>query len=248
NNGGIVFGDLAFTTDDIVQFYAAGYDQYGNFISDVSVDWSTLGGLESATGSGTSFSFSPSLGGGVTGTVQADHATVTDDATGTLTVNNGILAELKIQTENSANGHILGDTSLTFDQSLTLYSWGYDADGNSLGLESSIWTLNSLSGSLSGSNPATSRTYSPQGASTGSISAASNANGDISDNSGSISTTAGNLNYVTIRTEANNGGIVFGDLAFTTDDIVQFYAAGYDQYGNFISDVSVDWSTLGGLE
>ena len=71
---------------DTFTVYAAGYDVYGNYISDQSVDWtgtSVCSGKLSPT-TGTSTTFTPTGEG--TGTITADHVTVPDDTTGTITV------------------------------------------------------------------------------------------------------------------------------------------------------------------
>ncbi len=89
NNGGKVVGDTVITTDQTLVLYAAGYDGSDTYISDVSVDWSTTGTLDSQTGTGTNFTFDPSTVGA--GRIVAHHSSATDDTTGTVTVNPGAL-------------------------------------------------------------------------------------------------------------------------------------------------------------
>ena len=74
------------TTLDTFSVYAAGYDDYGNYKNDESVTWTGTGVCldKLSPTSGTSTTFTPTGEG--TGTIIANHATVTDDTTGTITV------------------------------------------------------------------------------------------------------------------------------------------------------------------
>ena len=74
------------TTPDNFIVYAAGYDEYGNYKKDESVTWIGTGICldKLSPTSGISTTFTPTGAG--TGTITADHATVTDDTTGTITV------------------------------------------------------------------------------------------------------------------------------------------------------------------
>ncbi len=248
-NGGSEVGDLSLTTDDAYTFYAAGYDIYNNYIDDVTVDWTTTGTLESVTLAGTSkFTFYPSVAGG-SGTVRADHATATDDETGTITVATGNLAEIRIQKTDSADGPVLNDTTITADETLTVYSVGYDADGNYLGVGSTPanWTLSGLSGSLAPANPTTSVTFTPELKSNGSIRAEANSNPNIYDRSGSITVNAGGPDYLLIRTEPNGGGQEIGDVSLDLGETLNLYAAAYDSKNNFSRNAAVDWKTTGSI-
>lgn len=92
--GGSEITNETLTTDETLTLYAAGYNNSTGYISDVSVNWSTTGTLDSYTHTGSSWIFSPATVG--SGTIVADHATATDDATGTITVNPGVLASFTL--------------------------------------------------------------------------------------------------------------------------------------------------------
>ncbi len=247
NNGGTEVGAVNMTTDEATTLYAAGYDQYGNYVGDTDVTWSSTGTLESVNATGSKYTFSPSLAG-VSGTIVATPSGGgTADETGTITVSVGQLAEIRIQTSAAANGAIPGDTTLTADETLTLYSVGYDADGNYIGSENADWTLNDLSGSLSPDNPTSSVTFTPLHTGSGSITATSSSNSNLSDRTGSITVNAGAITYVIIRDEANGGGQEIGDLTMTAGQSLTLYAAGYDSKDNFSGNADVDWSTTGTL-
>ncbi|RMH87116.1 MAG: hypothetical protein D6681_15755, partial [Calditrichaeota bacterium] len=202
NNGGSEVGDLNITTDDAVTMYAAGYDQYDNYISDTDVTWSSTGTLESVSATGSKYTFSPTQAGGSGQIVATPSGSVTADQTGTITVSTGALAELRLQTADWDGGQTLGDTSITADETLTLYAVGYDADDNYIGLTSANWSLNGLSGTLSPGNPTTSVTFTPDQKGSGSLQATASSNSQVSDRTGSITVTAGTVSYVLIRDEA----------------------------------------------
>ncbi len=247
NNGGSEVGAQSLTTDDVLVLYAAGYDQYGNYISDTNVTWSSTGTLESINASGSKYTFNPSEAGGSGQIVATPSGGATADQTGTITVSVGALAELRLQTQDVDGGQTLGDTTLTADETLTLYAIGYDGDGNYIGQTSANWSLNSLSGSLAPANPTTSVTFTPDLMGTGSISAQAASNAQVSDQTGSITVTAGSITYVLIRDEANGGGQEVGDVSLTAGETLTLYAAGYDNNDNFAGNANVDWSVTGTL-
>ncbi|UCC63205.1 MAG: PKD domain-containing protein [Anaerolineae bacterium] len=84
------------TTHDMVvrerfTVYAAGYDDWGNYIADKSVTWSGTGVAQNrvSPGSGTSTTLTPIISG--TGTIQAQYPGGISDATGLITVRAPVL-------------------------------------------------------------------------------------------------------------------------------------------------------------
>jgi len=74
------------TIDDSLPVYAAGYDAYTNYISDIVVTWSTTGDLDPIlAGPATSAIFTPRTAG-TSGTITADDGNRHTAATGTITV------------------------------------------------------------------------------------------------------------------------------------------------------------------
>ena len=124
-------GDVVMTLDDKLTLYAAGYDQYGNYAHDVVANWSVSSGdLDDPDPlTGTSTTFDPTTPG-TSGKIQADSTGIADE-TGTITV--GSVAYVLIRTAPNGAGIELGDTTLTADDSITLYAAGYDAGGNYIG-------------------------------------------------------------------------------------------------------------------
>ncbi len=247
NNGGIVFADSIFTTDNTVTFYAAGYDVYNNYIQDESVTWSSSGTLETVSSTGTNFQFAPSTPG--SGRITATPSVgVSADSTGLLTVNSGALAQLIIQTTPADGGPEITDSTITADQTLTMYSVGYDVDGNYLGRISSTWTPSGvLSGNVTPANPTDSLLFTAVAIGAGSVNAASVSNSAIDDNIGNITVSPGAITRIIIRDGPNDAGSEVGAVNMNVGDSYTFYANGYDSDGNFNSNVAVNWSTTGTL-
>ena len=130
-------GDVVLTLNDKLRIYAAGYDQFGNYIRDVSVNWQALGNLEQPQPLfGRSTILDPTTPGSE-GRIRGDTTGVIADTTGLITV--GAISWVKIRTAAGGNGVELGDVTLSADDSIALYAAGYDAGGNYLGEVSVLW-------------------------------------------------------------------------------------------------------------
>ncbi|MDY6874908.1 MAG: hypothetical protein SWK90_01710 [Chloroflexota bacterium] len=230
------------TTDDALTVYAAGYDEFDNYIADQEVDWATTGTLDSQTGSGSSFTFTPSTAG-TSGTITADHTTATDDATGTITVGVGDLDHIVICTD--ANGQSPANShTMTTDDTWTLYAAGYDADNNFIANQTATWDETGTLDDVSGSS--TSYTFEPETAGTsGTITA--DAGGGMTDATGTITVGVGDLDHIVICTDAN-GQSPASSHTMTTDDTWTLYAAGYDADNNFIANQTATWDETGTLD
>jgi len=56
------------------------------------------------------------------------------------------------------------------------------------------------------------------------------------------------LSYINIEDSETSQGNIVEDYTLTTDDHVIFYANGYDEYGNFISNILGNWQVSGDLD
>lgn len=150
--------DVILTLDDKLRVYAAGYDQFDNYIRDVTVNWSVNGTLEQPQPVTSTYTVLDPTIPGSEGQILGDTTGVISDATGTITV--GAISFIKIRTEPGGNGVELGNANLTADDSLALYAAGYDAGGNYLGEVSVFWQS---TGDLEPviSDTSTSRVFSP---------------------------------------------------------------------------------------
>jgi hypothetical protein len=137
----------AMTTLDTYILYASGYDMYDNYIDVQPVDWTGTGICEGKLSptSGDSTTFTPTGAG--TGTITADHATATDDTTGTITViiaysvtydgNGSTDGEVPIDSTHYQAGNtvtVLGNTEelekVQDGISLLFTGWNTASDGN----------------------------------------------------------------------------------------------------------------------
>lgn len=130
-------GDIILTLKDKLRVYAAGYDAFGNYVEDVSVNWSVDGTLEQPLPSvGTYTVLDPTVPGSE-GHIIGSAAGINSATTGLITV--GAISYIKIRTESGGNGVELGDITISADDSISLYAAGYDTDSNYLGEVSVYW-------------------------------------------------------------------------------------------------------------
>lgn len=145
-------GDLTMAAGETEEMHAVGYDYYGNFAGDQTVDWTTGGGIGGVNpASGISTTFTASTKG--TGKVTATLGSLNDD-TGLIEVTSSdvTVASVKIRNAPGGAGDDLTNSSFTItaDEVLTLYAAGYNAGGDYLGDLEREW---SLTGTLESANP-----------------------------------------------------------------------------------------------
>ena len=160
------------------------------------------------------------------------------------------MAQLRIQVTAQDGGRVLGDTTITADDHLILYSVGYDADGNYLGRVSADWDSSGQVDRITPANPTDSIFFEAVKSGSGTLSASADTDPNISDKSGLITINSGATAYIKIRTEPGNKGIELGDSTITAGSNIDLFAAGYDSDNNYTSEVAVNWhvnNTLSGL-
>ncbi len=124
-------GSRTLSLDETLKLYASGFDNYNNYVRDVTANWGVTGELDAPSpliGEWTEFDpQSP----GTSGKIYADSLTLQADTTGTITV--GSISFVKIRTAPGGQGVELADTTITADDEITLYCAGYDAGSNYIG-------------------------------------------------------------------------------------------------------------------
>jgi hypothetical protein len=239
---GIAVTDTAITADQTLTLYAAGYDANSNYLNDVPVNWTRTGNLDQVLASGTSYTFIP-LTAPTSGIIQATSG-ILNASTGTISVTQGILASVLINSTAGSTGIEVGNITLTADDSVTLYSAGYDADGNYRSLVNATWSR--IGGLDLVSATGTSYTFSPSTAPTsGNIIADS---GGFSDPTGIITVNPGVLSSIRINASEGAAGLPVGNVTLTVDESLDLYAAGYDAEGNYRGLTESQWSTGGNLD
>lgn len=136
---GSEIGVLSMGMDEQKALYAAGFDIFHNYSRDVAANWGVTGNLDlPAPTVGRFTNFSPTTPETV-GKIWADTAGVTPDSTGL--VNVGTLSYVKILTDSQGKeNYELNDYTMTADETLTLYSAGYDSRGNFIGNHAVQWS------------------------------------------------------------------------------------------------------------
>jgi len=236
-------GAKTLTTDQTLTVHAAGYDASGNYLGDLSVTWSVTGGIGTVTpASGIATTFNATTP--AVGAIIADHATATDDASGTITVVPGAAYRVKILAAASGNTPEVGATTLTSGQLLIVHASGFDADDNYIADVSVNW---SVSGGIGTLNPtagvSTIFTATTLGAGVITADHASL----IDDATGVITVSAGSLSYIKIVEGPSGNSLELGSRTLTADQSLTVHAAGYDASGNYLGDQPVTWSVTGGI-
>jgi len=144
NPGGLgnEIGDLSLNLNNQVVLYAAGYDQWDNYVRDVVADWGRTGTLDLPSPlQGISTTFIPATPQ-TSGQIYADSSGMSD-YTGTITV--GSIHHVLIRDAADGGGNVVTTEAITADDTLRLYAAAYDAGNNYLGTAIVDW---SSSGSL----------------------------------------------------------------------------------------------------
>ena len=253
-------GNAEYTTGSVeatstTNFYLAAYDSGGDYLGQVKGSWVMANGL----GTLTAGSVNPAIF--IAGTVMGNEvitATASNgmsDSTGTIAVVAGPLASLVISATNASGGAAYETAFITADDIVTLYALGYDANANFKGAVAVDWNFFNDKGSFAAGPGADVDTvtgassvtfYANRLTSAGDHAVIRAISGAINDKTGVIGNgiriTAGALASIKIRNAAANAGSDFNTAALTTDSAVPLYSAGYDSDGNYISDVSSNWS------
>jgi len=239
--GGVEVDTHTMTTDDTFPVYAAGYDADDNYIADQAVDWATTGTLDSQTATDTSFTFAPTTAN-TSGMITADAGGGITDATGTITVDTGMLHHVVIRDAAGGGGSEVDTHTMTTDDSLTVYAAGYDADNNYVADQVVDWaTTDTLD---SQTDTGSSFTFAPTTANTsGTITA--DAGGGAIDETGTITVNLGALHHVAVRDAVDGGGVEVDGHTMMAGDTFTVYAAGYDADDNYIDDPVVAWTGTG---
>lgn len=219
---GTPVSDTSFTTDeDSTAFFCRAYDAGDGLISDVVVNWFLLGidsiGYLTKSNAKSSKLILDTPG---TGKIAVEHVSGAVDTTGIITCTAGIPTEFIIVPDTAV---ITSDSSLQFSAS------SVDADGNpSDPAAIPAWSVIGGIGTIDGSG-----LFTPTAAGTGNIVATG---GGISDTTGDITVTSGQLTQIEISPDSIDIGL---------GDTVQFSASGYDAGMNEVDPGDLTWSVLG---
>ncbi|MCL4706623.1 hypothetical protein KJ068_15745 [bacterium] len=234
---------LNLTTGGTFDMHAARFDVDDNYIDDVSVAWTVTGGIGNLNPtSGISTRFTANNAG--TGQITANHATLLDYTTETITVNAGNLAFIRIVEGPSGQGNPVGNRNLTTDGSLKVHAAGYDAQGVYLGDESVTWLVRNGIGVVT-PTVGTSTDFDPRTPGDGRIVADHPTVPD--DSTGVISVSRGAPTRIKILSNVSGNTIEVLPQTLSTGATLPVHASRFDNDNNYIDDVSVSWTVSGGI-
>ena len=137
---GVEVEDLDFNIGEQITLYAAGYDQWNNYVRDVIADWDTTGNIDFPSPiQGVKTVYNP-VTPYTSGQIYADSVSVGADSTGLFTV--GTIHHVLIRDAANGGGNIVVDRQITADDSLTLYAAAYDEGNSYLGSAAVDWSSN----------------------------------------------------------------------------------------------------------
>ena len=223
--------------------WAAGYDQYNNYLGDYSVTWSGTGVVagQLAPTSGVSTTFTAVTAG--TGTIQADHATATDDDTGTITVNPAGLDHIVIEDGAGGTGSAVDTHTLSAGETFDVWAAGYDVGNNYLGDYPVTWSGTGVVAGRLSPTSGVSTTFTAQTTGSGTIHADHAIATD--DDTGTITVNPGGLDHVVIEDAAGGAGSEVTTHSINAGETFDVWAAGYDVGNNYLGDYPVTWSGTG---
>lgn len=229
-------------TGDSLRVHASAFDSDNNRTGDVNVTWrlsNNIGTLNPDFGVTTRFT-ATTAGFGV---LTADHASLIDDATGTLEVRSGNLSYVKVVLGPSGHGTELGALSRTADDVVTVHAAGYDAQNNYLGDQPVDWSL--AGSAIGGLNPVNGPSTTVTLTRPGTARIVANHASARDDSSGVITVTVGQLHHISILTGEAGDQLPVEDRMLTADESFAMHAGGFDADNNYIDDFAVDWSVTG---
>ena len=232
--------------------HTSGYDLWGNYIGDVSSDWSVAGGIGSvnpATNSDTTRFVGGAEG---VGNIVATAGSASDE-TGLINVTSSdlTLAYIKIRNAAGGVGEVMDvDYNMTADETITLFAASYNAGGMYLGDVVTEWSL--YTGNLEPAqqiNVTADRVvFSPttamaDGSVNGRISAKK---GFIDDQTGKITVYPGAFDRLTIMKFVGGQRVELKDDTLTIEQKREVFAYGFDADNNPLGQVDAKWSLSSG--
>jgi len=131
---------VTFNIGESKTLYAAGYDEWQNYVRDVTADWDFTGNIDQPSPlQGTFTVFTPTTPF-TSGRIYADSVSVGADSTGIFTV--GVIHHVQIRDASDGGGNIVGDREIAADDSLVLFAAAYDEGSSYLGPAQVNWSNN----------------------------------------------------------------------------------------------------------
>jgi len=245
NGNTLEIGSKSLNAGAPLTMHASIFDADANYRGDVTtVNWSVTGNIGTfSPAAGPSTVFTATKAG--TGTIKADHLTLIDGFSGTITVSNSAVTSIKIlEGERGPGGQSINNFTRNTDQTLTVHAEGYDVQGNYVADQNVTWTVSNNIGVLSSAfGSSTTLDFTKPGS--GKIFATHNTAGV--DSTGSITVNLGAPDRIKILyTNSGDDPEVLDDTLRTGETLI-VHASSFDRDGNRIQDISVTWQVNGGI-
>jgi hypothetical protein len=221
--------------------YAAGYNATIGYLEDQSVSWSVIN--TSAEGytiptSGTNSTLNVGLKGGTVDWIANDGQGHTDMVS--FTINPPEIDYIIIRSAPNGGGAWIGDSTFIYGNTTEFYAAGYNNTADYVQDVTASWSSdNSLVGDVD-SGPSTSTIFTALDNGTCNITANYNF---VSNTTGVISVINFTVDSIIIRDSPNGLGNWIGDTQFAVGETITFYAAGYNNSGGYIGDISINWES-----
>jgi predicted transcriptional regulator len=240
NESSPIISNRFYEVGDNEVYWAVGYNNTFGYIGEVSVNWTSSNtsiGTVTSPGSSTTFN---AVGLGIC-TVTADYGGGITNTTGPLTVLSIDFILIRDSWNNygleigNAFIYDVGSGSLTFWAAGYNYTYGFykDVDVTWVSSNTSVGTVTS---------PGPSTIFNDVGSGTCIVSA--NKSGII-DETGVITVSSYDVDYINIRDAPNGGGNIIEDPFYSRGSIDTFYGALYNDAVGYLADASYDttWSS-----
>ncbi|MCI0512395.1 hypothetical protein L0128_04205 [candidate division KSB1 bacterium] len=246
---------ITMTTDDVLTLYAVKVDAGGNYIEDATTAvWSlSMGNLLPAINhTGAKFTFNPTTAGR-TGKISARQG-LYDDETGLITVNVGAFHHYQIRrVPKVGSTYELNADSLTVEETMSLYAYGFDADNNPMTQPKMKVNWSLISGADKGTftqDPGDQykMIFNPRKTGTCIIRAQSPTDTSKFDDSGLIKVKPGAIKRLLITTESEGRGSQINNQNLNADQVLRLWASAVDSFNNYVGQASPKWNILGNLE
>ena len=155
------------------------------------------------------------------------------------------ISQIRIEDKQDGSGLIITDSTITADDTLSLYAIGRDKYDNFVNSVEGNWSVTNEIGTVNPTNASSQTIFYASKVGAGTIKLVYQS---FTDQTGIINVKLGVLNRLQIRNGTNGGGTEVGDISLTTDQTLLMYAAGYDSDDNYIGDIAVDWTSSGTLD
>jgi hypothetical protein len=242
---------------DTDQFWAAGFNATtGNYVSDVSVTWSSLdtlgfpdtfnGTVTAGPSISTNFIANSDHGGALI--VKAENIGLSlANTTNFLIIIPPTADDLKIRDAPNDGGNVVSTATYIVSDSDTFYAAGYNDTAGYIGDVDADWTIDApLVGSVV-AGPAGSTTFDALTAGTCTVTA-TNATTTTSNSTGILTVDPGTLTIDSIKIMDAAGGLgnEVGAMTYAVYDTDFFYAAGFNGT-TYVDDVTATWQSSDSL-